>query len=74
MVDIQTERFFEAAVDHVYKNTDKDIRDECPVLIAFVEILRTVKEANSSEIMDQIGHIRVSNCPRHCKYNRDQKP
>ena len=66
MVDIQTERFFEVAIDEVYSKLGCKYRDQCPAIIGFMDILHMMKEANNYDIMRQIGEIRVKKCPHQC--------
>jgi hypothetical protein len=67
LLEIQTEKVFEAALDHVYSNSGCEYRGDCPVLEAMYQILERMKTANNQEIMEQIGLVNVRKCDHPCK-------
>lgn len=66
MIDIQTERVLEAAIDEIYSQLDCENRDQCPAIRGFMDLLQMMKEANNHDIMRQIGEVRIKHCPHLC--------
>lgn len=67
MVDLYTEKAFEAAIDHIYSQMDPECRDDCPAIEAWNEILDNMKGYSNQEIIEQIGRVRVKKCNRKCQ-------
>ena len=70
MKDLKTEKLFEAFVDKVENNSDRNTRN-CPVLRAHMKLLTRLKEENSRVILDDlgfIGELETKDC-KECEFD-----
>jgi len=66
-MDLQTEKMIEAMIEQVVDEMGLSSYVKCYALSRFREMLMGMKEANSSEILRQIGYTRKMFDPVACE-------